>query len=158
MEAGKDDALVVGAGIAGLTAARFLQEQGCRVRVLEAAEVPGGRVRTQAWAGCRIELGAVYMTPRYEALVEMVTALGLRGELVPLPNAFRTGIRAGGKWSYADYGHTTNLVMRIQDFVRFSALSWRDRASLVKLARRQSTPPRWSTSFPATPRATSCRR
>ncbi|MGO2178569.1 FAD-dependent oxidoreductase, partial [Cellulosimicrobium funkei] len=39
------DAVVVGAGVAGLTAARTLRAQGLRVVVLDAAEVPGGPVR-----------------------------------------------------------------------------------------------------------------
>jgi phytoene dehydrogenase-like protein len=135
-EASKVDALVVGAGIAGLTAARRLQERGCRTAVVEAEALPGGRVRTETWEGCRVELGAVYMTRRYEELVRALDALAMRSELVPLPNAFRTGVRRGDRWSYADYRQTANLLARTRDFACFSLLPWRDRASLVKL-----TPP-----------------
>ena len=38
---------VIGAGIAGLAAARTLQRSGYDVQVFEAAPVPGGRVATQ---------------------------------------------------------------------------------------------------------------
>ncbi len=45
------DVIVVGAGLAGLTCARTLSRAGRRVRVLEAADGVGGRVRTDVVAG-----------------------------------------------------------------------------------------------------------
>jgi len=39
--------LVIGAGLAGLTAARRLREQGCAVRVLDKGRAPGGRLATR---------------------------------------------------------------------------------------------------------------
>jgi polyamine oxidase len=53
-----DHVLVIGAGIAGLTAARALHEDGVNVTVLEARDRLGGRVWTQDVEGASIELGA----------------------------------------------------------------------------------------------------
>eukprot|EP00892_Ulva_mutabilis_P001423 jgi/Ulvmu1/11281/UM073_0053.1 len=51
------DAIVVGAGIAGLTAAKRLQMAGLSVRVLEASDDVGGRVRTDIVDGYQLDRG-----------------------------------------------------------------------------------------------------
>ena len=40
------DVIIFGAGIAGLTAAHYLVDQGYRVTVVEALDVPGGLARS----------------------------------------------------------------------------------------------------------------
>lgn len=54
------DAIVIGAGLAGLTAARLLQDQGRRVVVLEARDRVGGRMHT-ARDGRVTDLGASWI-------------------------------------------------------------------------------------------------
>jgi phytoene dehydrogenase-like protein len=57
------DAVVVGAGLAGLTAARLLSERGLAVVVLEASDGVGGRVRTDRVEGFLLDRGfQVYLT------------------------------------------------------------------------------------------------
>lgn len=57
------DVIVVGGGLAGLTAAAFLARGGRRVELLERADVPGGRAGTRPEDGFRLNLGphALYL-------------------------------------------------------------------------------------------------
>ena len=62
------DAIVVGAGLAGLTAARTLQRAGRSVVVLEASDGVGGRVRTDQVDGFLLDRGfQVFLTAYPEA-------------------------------------------------------------------------------------------
>ena len=74
------DAVVVGAGLAGLAAARVLREAGHDVHVVEASDAVGGRVRTDEIDGFRLDRGFQVILTAYPELVRQfdVTALDLR--------------------------------------------------------------------------------
>ncbi len=59
------DVVVVGAGLAGLTAARYLQGAGLSVTVLEATDRPGGRVKSDYVGGFILDHGFQVINPRY---------------------------------------------------------------------------------------------
>jgi predicted NAD/FAD-binding protein len=59
------DVAIVGAGLTGLTAARVLVDAGLDVVVLEAADEPGGRVRTDAVDGVLLDRGFQLFNPAY---------------------------------------------------------------------------------------------
>ena len=79
MSTGGYDAIVIGAGAAGLAAARDLSSAGLTVAVLEARERIGGRIYTIRDRACPIplELGAEFIHGRPRETWEIVRAAGL---------------------------------------------------------------------------------
>ncbi|MEO5662522.1 MAG: protoporphyrinogen oxidase [Nocardioides sp.] len=95
------DVVVVGAGIAGLTAARDLAASGHAVLVLEGSPRIGGKLRLESVAGVSVDVGAEAMLNRRPEGVALARELGLdvvhpstatsrifsRGELRPMPRS-----------------------------------------------------------------------
>src|SRR3954452_177519 len=71
------DVCIIGAGYAGLTAARHLTGGGKSVAVLEARDRVGGRVWTQQYDGFRIDFGGTFLGPEQDAVHKLVTDFGL---------------------------------------------------------------------------------
>ncbi|WP_132991568.1 phytoene desaturase family protein [Gordonia zhaorongruii] len=67
---------VVGAGLAGLTAAAHLRATGADVTVFESSAAPGGLVRTETIDGHRFDTGATVLTMP-ELIVDTLGALGI---------------------------------------------------------------------------------
>jgi uncharacterized protein with NAD-binding domain and iron-sulfur cluster len=89
------DVVVVGAGLAGLHAARILRDRGLEVTVLEASDRVGGRIATDVIDGFRCDRGFQVLNTSYPALRTVLApdgpeSLGLRA---------RVGI-----WSHASRG------------------------------------------------------
>lgn len=70
--------VVVGAGLAGLTAARELTRGGVDVTVLEARDRVGGRLEGGTVAGHPVELGGTWLGQGHERMHALVEELGLR--------------------------------------------------------------------------------
>ncbi|MEI6179226.1 MAG: FAD-dependent oxidoreductase [Chloroflexales bacterium] len=79
--------VVIGAGVAGLAAARHLRAAGVRVTLIERGAVVGGRVRTVEVEGCRIELGAEFLASFYTRTLALIGELGLTHELRRIPRS-----------------------------------------------------------------------
>jgi oxygen-dependent protoporphyrinogen oxidase len=76
------DALVVGAGISGLTAAFLLTERGLHVIVIEAAARTGGAIETVRNAGALCERGPNSILETHPHIGELIDRLGLRDQRI----------------------------------------------------------------------------
>ena len=77
MGAEERDVVVIGAGVAGLTAATRLAAAGVDAVVLEARGRVGGRVLTEDVGGLELELGGQWIAPYQHAVRAVIADLGL---------------------------------------------------------------------------------
>src|SRR5436305_15074651 len=71
------DVCVVGAGFAGLTAARRLSQAGQSVVVLEARDRVGGRIWTQVLGdGTPVDRGGAWLAPGHDAIFRLADEVG----------------------------------------------------------------------------------
>ncbi|MCU1415966.1 MAG: FAD-dependent oxidoreductase, partial [Schumannella sp.] len=88
--------VVVGGGIAGLTAARRLSLTGHEVTVLEASDRFGGQLALHTVGGIRLDAGAESFATRGGTVARLVEALGLADDVVAPADAPAWLFRADG--------------------------------------------------------------
>jgi monoamine oxidase len=91
----EQDVIVIGGGLAGLTAARELRHAGRNVLVLEARDRLGGRTYTSRLAGRDVELGGAHVHWFQPHVFAELTRYGIPFRPLPLPD----------RWSYWSGGH-----------------------------------------------------
>ncbi len=107
-------ALIVGAGIGGLTAGFRLQEAGWKVRIFEREGFAGGRMRTVRQGGFNIDVGAGILPASYKAVLKLL-ADSQHNDLIDVLTG-RIAIPRDGKLHFLDMSNlklcllTTKLI------------------------------------------------
>lgn len=133
------DVVVVGAGLAGLRCAQALAEAGRDVVVLEAADVVGGRIRTDRIDGFLLDRGFQLLNPAYPAVRRWVDvdALGLQ--------PFGAGVAARTETGLTVLGHPLREPALLPQTLRAVARSPREVAALARWAAPLLRPRRGTT-------------
>ncbi|MER6774365.1 protoporphyrinogen/coproporphyrinogen oxidase [Streptomyces bacillaris] len=116
---------VVGAGIAGLSAAFRLQQAGFEVVVLESSQHVGGRMWTEEIDGYRIDVAAAMLPDSYHEMQRLIQDAGLSNETLPSGDTY--GFLRDGK--VHRFGRHA-----LKDLIRTRMLSIDSKLRLIRLA------------------------
>lgn len=99
---------VIGSGAAGLAAAWTLARAGVPVEVLERADRPGGRLRTERFEGADIEVGAQFLASHQRETHRIVGEIGATALLVAAPG--RDALWRNGRVHPIQYGSVASML------------------------------------------------
>ena len=74
--------VIVGSGLAGLSAGYRLQQQGCHVTVFEVLGRVGGRVLSESEDGFLFDVGPTIVTDNYTEYMKLVRDVGLSDKVI----------------------------------------------------------------------------
>lgn len=139
------DAIVIGAGLAGLNAARELTSAGRDVTVLEASDAVGGRVRTDRTNGLLLDRGFQLFNPAYPEARRVLDyeALDLK--------SFVPGVIVSAGDEHFRLGDPRVKPMWFQDTVFAPVGGWKSKLRFARyaIACGQGTPPDDEIDMPA---------
>ena len=131
--------LILGAGLAGLSAAESLSDAGLGTVLLEAKSEVGGRTYSERLDGAVIERGAEFYHPDHHArVVQRIAAFDLRPEVLPKSAEVTwlceaRGTRSVGEWDSIKDAPLAQQINR--DSCRFDpSLWWSEEAALFDIS------------------------
>ncbi|RSN22401.1 oxidoreductase [Amycolatopsis sp. WAC 04169] len=129
------DVVVIGAGLAGLSAALHLHRAGVVCTVLEAGDEAGGRVRTDVVDGFRLDRGFQILNPAYPAIQRLVDVDALR------LGKFWRAVRVAGDDRLSLLGNPLDTPKALRDVAARRYLSAKDLAALGAFTARVAAGP-----------------
>ncbi|MEX2247872.1 MAG: FAD-dependent oxidoreductase [Dehalococcoidia bacterium] len=140
--------IVVGGGIAGLTAAYRLQQRGFDAEVLEREDTAGGRMRSERHGDFVVDRGAQFIASSYHNMRALVDELGLKPSVRRLKTGRGATLR-DGKFVSGNYAGL-RAMLRARD------LGWPSRLRLPRILMelRRYVTCSTSTTSSAPPRST----
>jgi protoporphyrinogen oxidase len=125
-------AVIVGSGLAGLTAGFRLQEQGWRITVLESEDRAGGRVMSLTKGDFLLDVGPTLITDKYTEYLKLVNDVGLSHLVVD--SSALIGVVSGREL------HLFDAARPLASFVATKALSTGAKLKLIARAVRLVKP------------------
>lgn len=126
--------MVIGAGVAGLACAATLTRFGADVKVFEAADDVGGRVRTDVVDGFRCDRGFQLLNPAYPAVRELLSPKGLR------LRQFHSGVAVRTESGLRELYDPRAFPTKAFGALRSDLMTAKDLAALAKWLRRPASP------------------
>lgn len=123
--------VVVGAGLAGLTAAADLADAGQRVVVVEKRHVPGGKVSSWEEGEHTIESGLHIFFGCYKELLAMMRRVGAYGNILWKEHTIHVA-RRGGRVSRLKFPNLPAPLNGIVAFTGNDLLTWREKLTNVR--------------------------
>lgn len=120
--------VVVGSGVAGLTAGYELQKAGHDVTVLERASTWGGRMSNEMLGSLRVVTGATIFSTMFDDMMELIRDLGIEDRVRKVPEGEAATLVT------RDLEHYANMRGGPLDLFRSPALSLRSKLRLPLIA------------------------
>jgi oxygen-dependent protoporphyrinogen oxidase len=121
------DAIIVGAGVAGLTAGYRLDQAGLDVKILERRAEPGGRAGTMELPeGFIADHSAQFLADNYTQTLELIDELGLNDELI--------GVDEEGFYAVLRQNGVHPLPTGSLGLLTSPAFTWREKLDLLRMA------------------------
>jgi monoamine oxidase len=114
---GDVEVIIVGGGLSGLSAARYLHERGVRVKLLEARDRVGGRTLSRRFGDVVLDLGGQWVGPSQHRVRKLAAELEMK--LFPTHIAGKKWLDVGGELRSYE-GEIPNV--SIVDLVKLQAL------------------------------------
>ena len=133
------DVVIVGAGIAGLSAAYELQKRGLSFLILERAPRAGGVIFSESIGGYTIDGGPDSLLTQKPEAIKLCEELGIGDRLVPTNPPRLAFIQRGGRLHPLPASSVLGIPTRLGPFIKTGLFTW---AGKLRMGAEVFVPPR----------------